>query len=66
MNNHDELDWRKSSRSSSGACVEVATDGERVCIRDSKDPSGAVLAFDRRAFKDFIANVADGTITTGW
>ena len=62
MNNQRELRWRKSSKSGSGQCVEVATDGEQVFIRDSKDPSGAVLAFDRCAFKDFITHV-HGTIT---
>jgi hypothetical protein len=63
MNNQDELDWRKSSKSSTGACVEVAFDREQVRVRDSKDPSGAVLSFDRRAFKDFITHVTHGVIT---
>ncbi|MCP2338620.1 DUF397 domain-containing protein [Actinomadura rupiterrae] len=38
--------WRKSSHSngSGGACVEVASVPTTVAIRDSKDPSGPVIA----------------------
>jgi hypothetical protein len=61
MNNQHELHWWKSSKSSSSSCVEVATDGDQVRVRDSKDPSGAVLTFDRAAFKDFITQVCDGS-----
>ena len=39
--------WRKSSRSgdNGGACVEVATVGPAVAVRDSKHPNGPLLAF---------------------
>ena len=57
MKDRGELTWRKSSKSSGGACVEVATGDELVYIRDSKDPAGPVLTFDREAFRDFIAFV---------
>jgi hypothetical protein len=57
MAGHDDMVWWKSTRSSSGACIEIATnpDGETVHMRDSKDPSGPVLEFDRKAFEEFIA-----------
>ncbi|HET6479730.1 MAG TPA: DUF397 domain-containing protein [Actinoplanes sp.] len=54
MSDDRDLVWRKSSRSTSGACVEVAVDEALVHIRDSKDPGGPVLTFDRAAFQDFI------------
>jgi hypothetical protein len=41
--------WRKSSRSANTAdCVEVAHTLDRV--RDSKNPTGPLLAADLRAF----------------
>jgi hypothetical protein len=42
------LNWRKSSASANGgACVEVAQSGSSVLVRDSSNPSGAVLVFTR-------------------
>jgi hypothetical protein len=52
--------WRKSSRSSGGACVEVAPQRDTILVRDSKDPDGAILAFDRGVFAAFIDGVAHG------
>jgi hypothetical protein len=52
--------WRKSTRSSSGNCVEVAPLSDTVLIRDSKDRSGPILAFDRAVFAAFIDGVAHG------
>ncbi|WP_326556661.1 DUF397 domain-containing protein [Micromonospora sp. NBC_01796] len=52
--------WVKSSRSTNnGACVECAfqpaSAGGSVAVRDSKDPSGPVLVFDRSAWAAFLA-----------
>jgi Domain of unknown function (DUF397) len=48
--------WRKSTRSSPSGdnCVEVALDGVRVGVRDSKDPAGSVLQFDARSWQEFL------------
>ncbi|MFI2709031.1 DUF397 domain-containing protein [Micromonospora sp. NPDC018662] len=48
--------WRTSTRSGSNAnCVEVAMTAATVGVRDSKDPAGPMLAFDRRAWAAFVA-----------
>ncbi|AEW98857.1 DUF397 domain-containing protein [Streptantibioticus cattleyicolor] len=61
--------WFKSSHSDNGGdCVEVATNlvASRgvVPVRDSKDPSGAVLRFPADAFASFVAGVKDGEFGT--
>ncbi|SNY50061.1 DUF397 domain-containing protein [Paractinoplanes atraurantiacus] len=61
MTDRRELNWRTSSRSGGGDCVEVALEEETglVHMRDSKDRSGPVLTFDRETFRAFIAFVAE-------
>ncbi|WUH94368.1 DUF397 domain-containing protein [Streptomyces sp. NBC_00433] len=57
--------WRKSSYSNhQSACVEVGAIGrELIGFRDSKDPEGAVLTFERTAVRAFVAAVAAGEFT---
>lgn len=53
--------WRKSTRSgSTGNCVEVADLDRTVGVRDSKNPTGPALMFDRDAFAAFISGVKAG------
>jgi hypothetical protein len=55
--------WRKSTHSfSNGNCVEVASapaldTPEMVLVRDSKDPEGPRLSFNRREWAAFTAAV---------
>ena len=55
--------WRKSTRSngSGGDCVEFAQVDGVVGVRDSKDPSGPVLAFSPEAWGAFVDGVKAGT-----
>ncbi|GGM49293.1 hypothetical protein GCM10011608_37840 [Micromonospora sonchi] len=55
--------WRKSSRSNNGGnCVEVADNLPGVVgLRDSKDPSGPVLAFSPAAWTAFVTGVQRDT-----
>lgn len=53
-----EQRWKKSSRSgSTSQCVELAYEGG---VRDSKNPTGPALAFDRIELVAFLAGVKDG------
>jgi hypothetical protein len=53
--------WRKSTRSGGqGNCVEVAETPAVVGVRDSKDPSGPVLVFNRSAWQSFVDGVKIG------
>jgi hypothetical protein len=67
MTDRRELNWRTSSRSGGGNCLEVAFEKETdlVHLRDSKDRSGPMLTFDRAVFQEFIAFVKE-TGTTEW
>ncbi|WP_327072799.1 DUF397 domain-containing protein [Kitasatospora purpeofusca] len=60
------VSWHKSSYSTNGGeCVEVASDiPGLVPVRDSKDPSGPVLAFPSDAWHSFVAAVQAGEFGT--
>ncbi|GIF95556.1 DUF397 domain-containing protein [Catellatospora citrea] len=59
-NLESHVNWRRSSRCDTGACVEVAQFGPEVGVRDAKDPQGPVLRFTRQEFAAFIAGVRAG------
>ncbi|MEU8072081.1 DUF397 domain-containing protein [Micromonospora sp. NPDC049151] len=55
--------WRKSTRSQTSNCVEVAPldpGPATVALRDSKDPNGPVLLFDRAGWLGFLAGTKSG------
>ncbi|MFF0520296.1 DUF397 domain-containing protein [Actinomadura nitritigenes] len=60
----DEVDprnipWRKSSYSTNngGQCVELGALPNAVVARDSMDPDGPRLVFDRSAFAEFLTHI---------
>ncbi|MEY9962193.1 hypothetical protein ABIA33_000214 [Streptacidiphilus sp. MAP12-16] len=57
-NDANSLNWRKSSYSGNGQCVEVAAPHTGVAVRDSKDPMGPSLAFTSEAWAAFIKEVS--------
>ncbi|KOV32890.1 toxin-antitoxin system, toxin component [Streptomyces sp. XY431] len=60
------VSWRKSSYSDNGGtCVEVTAEFPGVVpVRDSKDPTGPVLAFPADAWSAFVAGVQAGEFGT--
>ncbi|MFD8694615.1 DUF397 domain-containing protein [Kitasatospora purpeofusca] len=60
------VNWHKSSYSNNGgSCVEVSPNVPGlVPVRDSKDPSGPVLAFPSDAWRSFVAAVQAGEFGT--
>ncbi|MEU6744664.1 DUF397 domain-containing protein [Spirillospora sp. NPDC046719] len=51
--------WRTSSygTNNGGQCVELGALPNAVVARDSKDPDGPRLVFDRRAFAKFLTHI---------
>ncbi|MFI5764672.1 DUF397 domain-containing protein [Streptomyces sp. NPDC051563] len=61
MIHHPELDWFKSSYSSSSDgndCVEVAQTPSTIHVRDSKDIHQPHLTLNPHAWADFVASHA--------
>lgn len=56
--------WRKSSRSGQGgeSCVEMACAPGVIAVRDSKNPAGPVLTFDRSTVLGLLAEVRRGRL----
>lgn len=58
--NSPTLRWRKGSRCRLENCVEAATDGTAVLLRNSTDPAGPVLSFSRSAWAGLLEGIRDG------
>ena len=56
----DQLMWLKSRRSiSTGACVELASDGECIALRNTREPN-VILRFTRAEMSAFLTGAALG------
>ncbi|MCN0154836.1 DUF397 domain-containing protein [Salinispora arenicola] len=52
--------WKKSTRSGTSECVEVAGNLPGVVgVRDSKDPTGPALVFGPAAWRAFVAQLPE-------
>jgi hypothetical protein len=47
-------EWRTSSRSETGACVEVKYVDGAVLVRNSRNPAGPVLSFTPEQWRTFV------------
>jgi Domain of unknown function (DUF397) len=55
------LAWLKAQCSTpNGQCVEIASAGGKVAIRDSKDPDGPILVYTPREFSAFLEGARNG------
>ncbi|MFG1854880.1 DUF397 domain-containing protein [Actinomadura geliboluensis] len=57
----DPTSWVRSSYSAQGAnCVEVSTNARTCAVRDSKNPTGRVLAYSSGEWAAFLQAVKAG------
>ncbi len=56
----ESADWRKSTFSGGGNCVEVASVDGRIAVRDSKDRLGPILTFSSAEWEAFIKGIMNG------
>lgn len=56
------IEWRKSSHSINGECVEMAPLTDAVAVRDSKDATGPVLLFSTGQWHRFVRAAARGAL----
>lgn len=61
MEDQAQVEWRKSTLSTTNGCVEVAFVGGRIALRDSKNQgSGPVLVFTDVEWRAFLGGVRGG------
>lgn len=53
--------WRKATLSqANGACVEVASLGGEIAVRNSKEPDGHILVFGMDQWNEFLRRIKAG------
>lgn len=50
-------EWRKSSYTNVGDCVEVALDRPEVLVRDTKDRAGGTLAIPTPGWRELLSRL---------
>ncbi len=51
--------WQRSSACTAGNCIEVAKDGDRYLVRDSRNTSTAPLSFSAEEWDAFVHGVKE-------
>jgi hypothetical protein len=57
------ITWRKSTSSVSGECVEVASSGKTILVRDTKSRGEKMLSFPPAAWKGFVSTIQTDSIS---
>jgi hypothetical protein len=57
----DGLEWHRSSWCNGGDCVEVASSGDSIMIRDSAYPDRGMLAITRDEWRDWTSRAKEGS-----
>ncbi len=55
--------WHKSNTSDDHGCIEIAYANGLIGVRDSKNPTGPFLTFNRHEWDAFVAGIRDGSLT---
>jgi len=56
----NRLHWLRSSRCATDTCVEVTRDGDRVLLRDSKNPEITPMEFSLAEWAAFVSGAQNG------
>ncbi|MQA87624.1 MAG: DUF397 domain-containing protein [Streptosporangiales bacterium] len=65
--NRSSVRWRKSDRSATHNCVEVAPLPRRLIgVRDSKNKTGSILVFTSAEWSAFVNDVKNGSFDVVW
>ena len=56
--------WQWHGGCADTQCVEIAREGDRVLMRDSKDPDGPMLTFSRESWEQFVEAAKNGEFDT--
>ncbi len=60
MGENSDVLWRRPGRcATESACVEVAFTGDRVLVRNSREPGGPVAPSSRAEWAEFVPAVKD-------
>jgi hypothetical protein len=52
------MQWQRSSFCESGACLEVAREGNFILVRDSKNPDQEPHRFHKNDWSNFVERIA--------